>query len=102
MALSRVLQLHGLPPPVRQHEVRVPGRPHPRVLDLAYPDAKIAPEYDGRREHGPRRWAGDGEREDELAAIGWLRLPACAGDLVEPGATTYCEQVRAALAARGR
>lgn len=99
MALCRVLQLHGLPRPVRQFEVKAPGRP-PRVLDLAYPEAKVAPEYDGRREHGVRRWAADGEREDELATLGWLRLPAGAADLTEPGATEYCDRVRSALAAR--
>src|SRR5581483_195949 len=99
MALCRVLQLHGLPRPVRQFELRVPGRP-PRFLDLAYPEAKVAPEYDGRRHHGARRWAADGDREDELAAHGWLRLPADATALSEPGATVYCERVRAALAAR--
>ncbi len=99
MALSRVLQLHGLPRPLRQFEVQVPGG-RPRFLDLAYPDAKIAPEYDGRREHGVRQWASDAGREDELAAIGWLRLPAGAADLIDPGATAYCEQVRAALMAR--
>jgi hypothetical protein len=99
MALSRVLQLHGLPRPVRQHEVRVPGRP-PRYLDLAYPQAKVAPEYDGRREHGARHWAADADREDELATIGWVRLPAGTRDLSEPGATEYCCVVGAALEAR--
>src|SRR5579864_3997285 len=99
MALSRVLQLHGLPRPLRQYEVRVPGC-GPRFLDLAYPEARVAPEYDGRREHGVRQWASDANREDELAAAGWLRLPAGAADLMEPGSTVYCEQVRAALAAR--
>jgi len=100
MALSRLLQLHGLPRPLRQYEVHVPGS-GPRFLDLAYPEAKVAPEYDGRRDHGARQWACDAGREDELASIGWLRLPAGASDLTEPGATAYCEQVRAALAARG-
>jgi hypothetical protein len=99
MALSRVLQLHGLPRPVRHHEVRVPGRPA-RYLDLAYPHAKVAPEYDGRREHGARHWAADADREDELATIGWVRLPAGARDLSEPGATEYCRVVGAALEAR--
>jgi hypothetical protein len=84
MALARVLQLHGLPRPLRQVEVRLPGK-GPRFLDLAYPEARVAPEYDGRRDHGVRRWASDATREDELAAIGWIRLPAGAADLVEPG-----------------
>jgi len=35
-----------------------------------------------------------------LAVLGWLGLPAGRLDLVEPGATAYCEMVGAALAAR--
>jgi hypothetical protein len=96
-----VLARHWTEPDgVRLHPVRIPGRAHPRLLDLAYPDARIAPEYDGRREHGPRRWAADAIRDDELDTVGWLRLPAGRHDLVEPGATEYCDVVRAALQAR--
>jgi hypothetical protein len=100
LSLCRVLQLHGLPRPVRQHAVTIPGRARPRYLDLAYPDARVAPEYDGAREHGVRHWEHDAEREDELALADWLRLPAGRADLVEPGASAYCNQVRAALDAR--
>jgi hypothetical protein len=100
LSLCRVLQLHGLPRPVRQHPVMIPGRSRPRYLDLAYPDARVAPEYDGAREHGVRHWEHDAEREDELAWVDWLRLPAGRADLVEPGASAYCEQVRSARAAR--
>jgi len=59
LSLCRVLQLHGLPRPVRQHAVTIPGRARPRYLDLAYPDARVAPEYDGAREHGVRHWEHD-------------------------------------------
>jgi hypothetical protein len=100
LSLCRVLQLHGLPRPVRQHPVIIPGRARPRYLDLAYPDARVAPEYDGAREHGVRHWERDAAREDELAGADWLRLPAGRADLAEPGASAYCDQVRAALAAR--
>lgn len=100
MSLSRVLQLHGLPPPVRQHPVPIPGRRSPRYLDLAYVAERVAPEYDGRRDHGPRHWAADADREDELTRAGWLRLPAGRLDLVEPGAAEYCELVTQALRAR--
>ena len=100
MSLCRVLQLHGLPRPVRQHPVWISGRRQPRYLDLAYPEVRIAPEYDGRREHGVRRWEHDAAREDELASVGWVRLPAGRSDLIEPGATAYCDEVRAAVRAR--
>jgi hypothetical protein len=101
MSLSRILQVHGLPAPVRQHPVVIPGRQHPRYLDLAYPAEKVTPEYDGKRAHGPRQWDHDAGREDELTGLGWLRLPAGRLDLIEPGASRYCELVRAALATRG-
>jgi hypothetical protein len=97
MSLLRVLLIHGLPRPERQYHVRVNGRS--RFLDLAYPDRKLTPEYDGRRDHGPRDWRADGEREDELTALGWIRLPAGRLDIREPWATEYCNMVRAAIEA---
>jgi hypothetical protein len=100
LSLCRVLQLHGLPRPVRQHRLWIPGRSTPRYLDLAYPEARIAPEYDGRREHGVREWERDAAREDELGRVGWVRLPAGRSDLTEPGASAYCDGVRAAIGAR--
>jgi hypothetical protein len=99
MALCRVLLLHDLPAPVRQHPLTVNGRR--RYLDLAYPDVRVAMEYDGRRDHGPRQWGPDAEREHELWSIGWVRLPAGRLDLVEPHATAYCDVVRAASARAG-
>jgi hypothetical protein len=96
MSLARVLILHGLPRPVRQHLVLIPGREHPRYLDLAYPDVRVAMEYDGRRDHGPRHWGSDAAREDELQRIAWIRVPAGRRDLVEPHATAYCDVVRRA------
>jgi hypothetical protein len=96
MSLARVLLLHGLPRPVRQHLLVIPGRERPRYLDLAYPDVRVAMEYDGRRDHGPRQWSADAAREDELDGVGWVRVPAGRRDLVEPHATAYCEVVRQA------
>ena len=57
---------------------------------------RVAIEYDGPRDHGPRQWAADAAREDELDQIGWVRLPAGRRDLVEPHATAYCDVVRSA------
>ncbi len=102
MSLSRVLVLHGLPRPVRQFAIAIPGRPHPRYLDLAYPEARVAVEYDGRADHGPRHWASDAAREDELWSVGWVRLAAGGRDLVEPGAPTeLCDAVRRAYVRAG-
>jgi len=100
MSLSRVLQLHGLDRPARQHPVADPLAGGLRYLDLAYVAERVAPEYDGRRNHGPRDWTHDTQREEWLARAGWIRIPAGRLDLVEPGATDYCEVVRAALRLR--
>lgn len=40
-------------------------------LDLAWPDAKVALEYDGRRFHGPRRIEHDEGRQARLESLGW-------------------------------
>jgi len=97
MALARVLQLHGLGRPVRQHCLTDPATGKRRYLDLAYVAERVAPEYDGRLTHGPRQWAHDADREDWLAKAGWIRLPAGPAQLIEPGATEYCDTVRRAL-----
>jgi very-short-patch-repair endonuclease len=68
---SQVLERAGLGRPVRQHEVRVRGRLAARV-DLAYPDARIALEYDSDRWHsGVARRHADAERRNRLRALGW-------------------------------
>ena len=62
----------GLPLPVLQHRVG------PYLLDLAYPDLKIAVEYDGREHLTPARARRDLRRQAYLTAAGWtvLRFPA--------------------------
>jgi hypothetical protein len=57
----------GLPSPVPQFWVTVGGRPVFR-LDLAYPHAKVAIEYDGREFH-----EGDEQREADERRRAWLR-----------------------------
>ena len=62
----------GLPLPVLQHRVG------PYLLDLAYPELKIAVEYDGREHLIPARARRDLRRQAYLTAAGWtvLRFPA--------------------------
>lgn len=57
----------GLPTPVPQYWVCVDGRPTYR-LDLAYPRARVAVEYDGREFH-----EGEVQREADKARRAWLR-----------------------------
>jgi very-short-patch-repair endonuclease len=58
----------GLPPHV-QHPVTVGGRDF--RLDLAYPDAMLAVEYDGGHHRTAARALKDLEREGLLTAAGW-------------------------------
>ena len=63
----------GLPPPVQQHPVVVAGRTF--QLDVAYPDAEVAVEFDGWDAHrGFEAFHGDRERARLLVAAGWRLL----------------------------
>jgi very-short-patch-repair endonuclease len=55
----------GLPLPVLQHKVG------PYFLDMAYPELKIAVEYDGREHLKPSRARRDLRRQAYLTAAGW-------------------------------
>lgn len=60
----------GLPVPEPQHWVLVGGRPTYR-LDLAYPRARVAVEYDGREFHQGQQQA-DEQRRKWLRDQGWV------------------------------
>jgi predicted transcriptional regulator of viral defense system/very-short-patch-repair endonuclease len=94
--LARLLQRHGLPLPVLQFEIRVGGRLAARV-DAAYPEHRIAIEYDSYMFHGGRRRHElDLARRNRLEALGWRVLHATAADI--RNADELCRAVRAALA----
>jgi len=65
----------GLPRPEVQHRVLDErGFPLARV-DLAYPPARLAIEYDGSGHLERRRWSRDRARDTTLAGEGWQTLP---------------------------
>lgn len=75
--LARALELHGLPPPVLQFEVRVGGRFVARV-DFAWPSRMVIVEVDGFHAHATAAALGhDLHRQNELVALGYrvLRFP---------------------------
>lgn len=88
----------GFPPPEAQYEIRnVRGR-RIYVLDLAWPELRIALEYDGYDTHEGR------EQEDELrdlrlAKRGWLTIRVTASDLNHP--MRLLDELAAAFRARG-
>lgn len=87
----------GLPRPVLQHWVTAGGRPIFR-LDLAYPHAMVAVEYDGREFH-----EGDEQVKEDKARRRWLRergwtVIVLTKDSFEPEAlAAWLEELRTAL-----
>lgn len=69
--LIRCLREHGLPAPVRQHPVKLRNGAV-AVVDLAWPDRKLAVEWDGYDFHSGRRaFAADLDRQNALFDVGW-------------------------------
>lgn len=75
----------GYPTPTEQFEViDVLGRIR-YVLDLCWPELRIALEYDGYETH-EYRLDQDARRDLDLERRGWITIRATAADLREPGA----------------
>lgn len=79
---ARLIMLDGgLPPPVLQYEViDLQGRAW--RLDFAWPERRVAAEYDGVDWHsGPDAFIRDRRRWSALQELGWLIVPIIAGDV---------------------
>jgi hypothetical protein len=89
----RLLMLRGgLPAPVPQFSVRVDGRFVARV-DFAWPERKVAVEYDGLWHAENGQFVRDRQRLNRLHAAGWRIVFVTAIDLRSP------EQLLASIAA---
>ena len=85
-----------LPPPIPQYEVWA-GDAFLGRVDAAYPEARIALEYDSDEFHTGRiPVRRDRARRHALIAASWLPIEAGAGDLRE-GGPLLCAAVRQAL-----
>lgn len=81
--LLAICERAGLPRPVPQAPVIVGGRRY--RIDLAYPEQRIAIEYDGFKEHTtPEQFARDRQRQNDLVLHGWVVLRFSAVDLGRP------------------
>jgi very-short-patch-repair endonuclease len=79
--LLRLLLANGLPRPVAQYEVRHHGRFVARV-DFAYPDERIAIEYDSYEFHtGVVARDRDAVRRRALLSVDWRVVPVTNADL---------------------
>jgi hypothetical protein len=71
----------GLPPPVLQYEV-VDLQGYTWRLDFAWPEHRVAAEYDGVDWHsGPGAFFRDRRRGAALQDLGWIVVPIIAGDV---------------------
>ena len=89
---------HGFPLPEVNFALLSPGGREIYRLDLAWPELRIALEYDGHAAHVGRE-EHDAAREDDLRHRGWIVVRARAADLVDP--TRFMGELRAAFARRG-
>jgi hypothetical protein len=101
MQLLRRLVEAGLPTPHRQFMIFHP-QTHKFVArpDLAYPDARLAVEYDGARTHGPRHRPTDARRDQRIAAAGWLALYAHTEDAARASCGAFVQRVQEELIRR--
>jgi very-short-patch-repair endonuclease len=94
--LRQALRRRGLPEPVVQFEVwngdLFVARP-----DAAYPEAKVAIEYDSEEYHSGREARRrDRSRRHRLLTLGWITVDVGADDL-RRGAVQACDAIAAAL-----
>jgi very-short-patch-repair endonuclease len=79
---------------VRDGQGRFVGR-----VDLAFPDQRVAVEYDGAWHAGPGQLARDRRRLNALVAAGWRVVHLTAADLHDPD--RVLAGIAGALAERG-
>jgi hypothetical protein len=94
--LRVILALAGLPA-VPQHTVRDRDGAFAARVDLAFPDQRVAVEYDGAGHAAPGQLTKDRRRLNRLVAAGWTVIHVTAADL--HGAETLVARVRALLEA---
>lgn len=87
----------GLPRPQAQWQVFDAAGNFVARLDLAYPEPRVAVEYDGAW-HWQRRREDD-RRRDRLRALGWTVIVVSADDIFDPS-STFVADVARALGAR--
>ena len=81
--LRLLLHRSGLPLPVAQYSVRVGGRFMARV-DFAWPEHRLALEYEGLWHGESQQVVVDRRRLNRLSAAGWQVIFVTAADLRDP------------------
>lgn len=94
----RMLLFQAGLPPVPQYVVRADDGSFVARVDLAYPELRIAIEYDGLWHADSDQFRKDRRRLNALVAAGWVVLHVTAGDLIRPG--DLVDRVRRLVARR--
>lgn len=88
----------GLPEPEIGVAVEVAGSSVVLHPDLAYPDLRIAIEYEGARHRDAGRWERDIERRERFEDAGWRVIRVTAASLADPSGLV--DRIRRARTAR--
>jgi hypothetical protein len=84
----------GLQPPELEHEIVFDGRRY--IADAAWPEARVALEFDGRDPHMRKRVHDyDTGRRNDFTAAGWLRFGITASALQNRDDRTFRQVARA-------
>jgi very-short-patch-repair endonuclease len=94
--LRLLMRRHRIPDPEAQYVVRQDGRFVARV-DFAWPERKVAVEYDGLWHAEGRQFEKDRQRLNRLREAGWTVVFVTAADLKDP--ERLAARIRAAVAA---
>lgn len=88
-----VLMRYGLPAPVVNYELHVRGRVRPLFIDMAYPELKIAIEYDGNHHRfSSAQVLVDDKRREMIEDDGWLYIKVTFVDLQNEAAEEQLAQ----------
>lgn len=100
--LRMLVVLAGLPEPVVNHLIRSDIGDWAVRFDLAFPELKVAIEYDGRQHaESTGQWVRDVGRREWLDNEGWRLLVVLSGDIYRHPSKTL-ERIVGALRDRGR
>lgn len=91
----------ALPEPVLRYVVLDPTGWELAWPDIAFPDLKVAVNYDGRHHLQERQRESDIRRDESLAAIGWTSVTVTAGHVRTWGYDGCAHRVADALARAG-
>lgn len=91
----------GLPEPALNFVVQDATGQHVSWPDLAFPEYKVAVEYDGAHHRSPRQKETDDGRDHQMVQLGWRQVRISSGLIAAFGDTATVQRVTEALTARG-